>query len=191
MLNGNPLHCTSLLCVMLSLPWCCYRLLSLFKDAVYSVGLGEQGSITKAHSQSQKNPSQRTYTHIRCGNHQESDGVTQEDSCQQHIAHLSSWCSNNGSVIVADKCYDDKRRGNNSQHGDEHRDNGPRWVPLQFDNGNGDAAGSVHVWSHLVRTQLACEFRCLGKSLLDVIFRFQCNWSWDNRSDMKDNSSLI
>lgn len=140
-----------------SSPGCCYRLLPLFKDAVYPVGLGEQRGIAETHPQAQENPPERTHSHIRCGDHQERYGVTQEDSCQQHVAHLPSGRSHNGRVIVADKSDDDERGGDDAQHGDEDGDDGPGRVPLQLDDRDGNTASAVDIRSHLIRTQLTSE----------------------------------
>lgn len=139
---------------MLSSPGCCDRFFPLFKDAVYPVGLGEQGGVAETHAQAQENPPEGAHAHVRRGDHQEGDGVAQEDSRQQHVAHLPPGRPHDGRVVVPDESDDDEGRGDDPQHGDEDGDDGPGGVPLQLDDWDGDAAGAVRVRSHLVWTQL-------------------------------------
>lgn len=140
-----------------SSPGCCYRLLPLFKDAVYPVGLGEQRGIAETHPQAQENPPERTHAHVRCRDHQERYGVAQEDSSQQHVAHLPPGRSYDGRVVVPDKSDDDEGGGDDPQHGDEDGEDGPGGVPLQLDDRDGNTASAVGIGSHLVRTQLTSE----------------------------------
>lgn len=141
----------------LSLPGCCYRLLPLFKDAMYPVGLREQSSVAETHTQAQENPPERAHSHVWRRNHEESNGVTQEDSRQQHVAHLPSRSSHDGRVVVPHKGDDDERGADDAQHGDEDGHHGPGGVPLQLDDGNGNAAGAVDIRSHFIRTQFTGE----------------------------------
>jgi len=140
-----------------SSPGCRDRLLPLFKDAVYPVGLGEQRGVAETHPQAQENPPERTHAHVRRRDHQEGDGVAQEDSREQHVAHLAARRSDDGRVVVPDEREDDEGGGDDPQHGDEDGDDGPGGVPLQLDDGDGDAGGAVGVGPHLVWTQLAAE----------------------------------
>lgn len=142
---------------VLSLPGCRYRLLPLFKDSVYPVGLGEQCGIAETHSQAQENPPERAHSNIRRGNHQECDGVAKEDSRQQHVAHLPPRGANDRRVIVADEGGDDEGGGDDAQNGDEDGQQRPGRVPLQLDDGDGLAAGAVPVGPLLVGAELAGE----------------------------------
>lgn len=131
---------------------------------MYPVGLGEEGGVAETHPQAQENPPEGTHAHVRRGDHQECDGVAQEDSRQQHVAHLASRGSHDGRVVVAHEGDDDEGGGDDAQHGDEDGEDGPRRVPLQLDDGNGNAAGAVDVGPHLVRTQLTGELGRLGET---------------------------
>lgn len=134
-----------------------YGLLPLLEDAVYPVGLGEERCIAEAHAQAQEDPPERAHSHVGRRDHQERDGVAQEDSRQQHVAHLPPRRPHDGRVVVPDEGDDDERGGDDTQHGDEDGHDGPGGVPLQLDDRDGDAAGAVGIGSHLVRTQLTCE----------------------------------
>lgn len=67
-----------------------HRLLPLLEDAMDAVGLGEQGRVAEAHSQTQEHPTKRADAQTGCGDHEEGDGVTQKNARQQHVAHLPS-----------------------------------------------------------------------------------------------------
>lgn len=146
------------------LPGGCDRFLPLFEDSVYPVGLSEQRGVAETHPQSEEDPPERAHAHVRRGDHQEGDGVAQEDPRQQHVAHLPAGRPDDGRVVVADEGDDDEGGGDDPQHGDEDGDDGPRGVPLQLDDGDGNAAGAVAIRSHLVGTQLAGELRGLRKT---------------------------
>lgn len=97
-------------------PGCRHGLLPLLKDAVYPVGLGQQRGVAETHPQAQENPPERAHPDVRRRNHQEGDGVAQEDSRQQHIAHLPSGCPDDGRVIVPDESDNDEGGGDDAQH---------------------------------------------------------------------------
>lgn len=139
------------------------RLFPLLKDAVYPVGLGEQRGVAEAHAKAKEDAPERAHAHVRRGDHQESDGVAQEDARQQHVTHLASRRTHDGRVVVAHEGDDDKGGGHDAQHGDEDGEDGPRRVPLQLDDGDGHAAGPVGVGPHLVGAQLASELGRLAR----------------------------
>ncbi len=124
---------------------------------MYPVGLGEQRGIAETHPQAQENPPERTHPDIRRRDHQERYGVAQEDSGQQHVAHLPPGRSYDGRVVVPDESDDDEGGGDDPQHGDEDGEDGPGGVPLQLDDRDGNTAGAVGIRSHLIRTQLTSE----------------------------------
>lgn len=66
----------------------CDRLLTLLEDPIDAVGLGEQSGVADAHAQAQEDPPEGTHSHVRLGDHEESDDVTQKDARQQHVAQL-------------------------------------------------------------------------------------------------------
>ena len=144
------------MCAVFS-PGCCNGFLPLLEDAVYPVGLGEQRGVAETHPQAQEDPPERAHAHVRRGDHQERDGVTQEDARQQHVAHLAAGRSHDGRVVVPDEGDDDEGGGDDAQHGDEDGEDGPGGVPLQLDDGDGHAAGAVDIGPHLIRTQLTGE----------------------------------
>lgn len=152
-----------------SSPWRSYRLLPLLKDAVYPVSLSEQCGVAETHPQAQEDPSQWADSDIRRGDHQERDAVAQKDPRQQHVAHLPAGRSDDRRVIVPHKGDNDERGSDDSQHWDEDGHDGPGRVPLQLDDGDGNAAGAVGIGSHLVGTQLTGEFRCLQGDGFDYL----------------------
>lgn len=138
-------------------PGGCYRLLPLFEDAVYPVGFGQQRCVAETHPQAQENPPEGTHPDIGRRDHQERNGVAQEDSRQQHVAHLAPGRSHDGRVVVPHERDDDEGGGDDAQHGYEDGEDGPGGMPLQLDDGDGNAAGAVDIGSHLVGTQLTGE----------------------------------
>lgn len=134
-----------------------HRLLPLLEDAVDAVGLGQQGGVAEAHAQTQEHAAEGAHPQTRRGDHEEGDGVTQEDARQQHVAHLPAGRPHDWRVVVAYEGHHHETGGQDAHDGHEHRHGGPRRVPLQFDDGNGDAAGAVLVGTLFVGTQLAGE----------------------------------
>ena len=132
-----------------------HRLLALLEDAVDAVGLGEQRGVADAHAQAQEDPPEGAHGHVGLGDHEEGDDVTQEDPRQQHVAQLSARRPHDGRVVVAHERRHDEDGGDDSKHGQEDGDYRPWWVPLQLDDGDGLAGGSVGVGPHVVGTQSA------------------------------------